>query len=69
MSASCCDQAVDPQRGNETYQRVLRAVLAINAVMFTLEVAAGLGQRVRRRSRPMPSTFSATLETTRSASS
>jgi Co/Zn/Cd efflux system component len=42
MSASCCDQALDPQRGNESYRRPLWAVLAINAAMFTVEVAAGL---------------------------
>jgi Co/Zn/Cd efflux system component len=33
---------LDPQRGNKSYRRVLWAVLAINAVMFTIEVAAGL---------------------------
>ena len=42
MSASCCDQAIDPHRGNESYRRVLWTVLAINAVMFAVEVAAGL---------------------------
>ena len=42
MSASCCEQTVDPHRGDARYRRVLRAVLAINVVMFTLEVAAGL---------------------------
>jgi Co/Zn/Cd efflux system component len=42
MSASCCDQALDPQRGNASYRRVLWAVLAINAAMFTVEVVAGL---------------------------
>jgi Co/Zn/Cd efflux system component len=42
MSASCCDHAVDPHRGDEGYRRVLWVVLAINAVMFALEVAAGL---------------------------
>ena len=42
MSASCCDQAIDPHRGNESYRRVLWVVLAINAVMFAVEVAAGL---------------------------
>ena len=43
MSASCCSQAAhDPHRGHEGYRRVLRAVLAINAVMFAVEVAAGL---------------------------
>ena len=42
MSASCCEQALDPQRGNQGYRRVLWAVLAINAAMFAVEVAAGL---------------------------
>lgn len=42
MSASCCNQAIDPHQGNESYRRVLWAVLAINAVMFAVEVAAGL---------------------------
>jgi Co/Zn/Cd efflux system component len=42
MSACCCDHAVDPHRGDEGYRRVLWVVLAINAVMFAVEVAAGL---------------------------
>jgi Co/Zn/Cd efflux system component len=42
MSASCCDQPTDAHRGNEGYRRVLWAVLAINAAMFAVEVAAGL---------------------------
>ena len=42
MSESCCHQAIDPHRGNESYRRVLWAVLAINAVMFAVEVTAGL---------------------------
>ncbi len=42
MSASCCNQPTDIHRGNEGYRRVLWAVLAINAAMFTVEVAAGL---------------------------
>ena len=42
MSASCCDQTIDPHRGNVRYRRVLWAVLAINAAMFAVEVAAGL---------------------------
>jgi Co/Zn/Cd efflux system component len=42
MSASCCDNAPDPHLGNEAYRRVLWAVLAVNAVMFTVEVMAGL---------------------------
>jgi len=42
MSASCCDQPTDPHRGSEGYRRVLWAVLAINAAMFAVEVAAGL---------------------------
>jgi Co/Zn/Cd efflux system component len=39
MSASCCN---DPHRGNPAYRRVLWCVLAINAVMFTVEVVAGV---------------------------
>jgi Co/Zn/Cd efflux system component len=42
MSASCCDQIIDPHRGDERYRRVLWAVLAINVAMFAIEVAAGL---------------------------
>jgi len=42
MSASCCNQPTDIHRANEGYRRVLWAVLAINAAMFTVEVAAGL---------------------------
>jgi Co/Zn/Cd efflux system component len=42
MSASCCNQPVDTHRGNEGYRRVLWAVLAINAVMFAVEVVGGL---------------------------
>jgi Co/Zn/Cd efflux system component len=42
MSASCCNQPVDTHRGNPGYRRVLWAVLAINAAMFAVEVAAGL---------------------------
>jgi Co/Zn/Cd efflux system component len=44
MSTSCCHDCHDddPQRGNPAYRKVLWAVLAINAVMFAVEVAAGL---------------------------
>src|SRR4029077_6337991 len=42
MSASCCDRAVDPHRGDEGYRRVLWVVLAINAVMFAGGVPAAL---------------------------
>src|ERR1700674_1386666 len=42
MSASCCDQIIDPHRGDERNRRVLWAVLAINFAMFAVEVAAGL---------------------------
>src|SRR5499426_1410616 len=43
MSASCCNQtSADPHRGDQGYRRVLWAVLAINAVMFAVEVAAGV---------------------------
>jgi Co/Zn/Cd efflux system component len=45
MSASCCHHdhsAGDPHRGNSAYKRVLWIVLSINAVMFLVEMAAGL---------------------------
>ena len=42
MSESCCNQPVDLHRGHHGYRRVLWAVLAINAAMFAVEVAAGL---------------------------
>jgi len=43
MSASCCcSSSPDPHRGNPAYNRVLWIVLAINAVMFVVEIAAGL---------------------------
>jgi Co/Zn/Cd efflux system component len=45
MSASCCShghQHHDTNRNNPGYRRVLWAVLAINAVMFIVEVAAGV---------------------------
>lgn len=42
MSASCCSHHPDPHQGNPTYKRVLWIVLAINAVMFLVEIAAGV---------------------------
>ena len=43
MSASCCcTPAPDPHRGNAAYRRVLWIVLVINAVMFVVEIGAGL---------------------------
>ena len=44
MSADCCGQChvPDPHRGNQAYRRVLWAVLAINAVMFLVEIGAGV---------------------------
>jgi Co/Zn/Cd efflux system component len=42
MSASCCDHNDDPQRGNVAFRRVLWIVLAINAIMFLVEVGAGI---------------------------
>src|SRR5512134_2984465 len=43
MSASCCaPNAPDSVRGNAAYRRVLWIVLAINATMFLVEVAAGV---------------------------
>ena len=44
MGADCCDHCdlSDPHRGNAAYRRALWAVLAINAVMFAVEIGAGL---------------------------
>jgi Co/Zn/Cd efflux system component len=44
MSADCCGQChlPDPHRGNRAYRRVLWAVLTINAVMFLVEIGAGV---------------------------
>src|SRR6266850_849600 len=44
MGADCCDHRdlSDLHRGNPAYRRVLWAVLAINAVMFVVEIGAGL---------------------------
>ena len=44
MGADCCNHhhASDPHRGNPAYRRVLWAVLAINAIMFVVEIGAGL---------------------------
>jgi Co/Zn/Cd efflux system component len=40
----CCDhcQTSDPERGNFSYRRALWIVLGINAVMFLVEIGAGL---------------------------
>jgi len=45
MSASCCGHDhhhQEPHRGDAGYRRVLWAVLAINAIMFLVEVGAGV---------------------------
>jgi Co/Zn/Cd efflux system component len=43
MSASCCHAPTpDPNRSNPAYKRVLWTVLAINAAMFVVEIAAGV---------------------------
>src|SRR5215468_7765600 len=45
MADSCCQPPalnLDPHRGNDRYRRVLWTVLAINAVMFLVEIGAGL---------------------------
>jgi Co/Zn/Cd efflux system component len=44
MSANCCSgcSAPDPHRGNPAYRRVLWLVLLINALMFLVEIGAGL---------------------------
>src|SRR3954453_6811907 len=44
MAECCCPPPLnlDPHRGNQAYRRVLWAVLAINALMFLVEIGAGL---------------------------
>jgi Co/Zn/Cd efflux system component len=45
MADCCCEPPplkLDPHRGNDRYRRVLWTVLAINAVMFLVEIGAGL---------------------------
>ena len=43
MSASCCSAPTpDPHKSNPAYIRVLWVVLAINAAMFLVEIAAGM---------------------------
>jgi Co/Zn/Cd efflux system component len=45
MADCCCAPPplkLDPHRGNKAYGRVLWAVLGINAVMFVVEIAAGV---------------------------
>jgi Co/Zn/Cd efflux system component len=41
MSANCCDHC-GPGDGGPAYKRVLWTVLAINAVMFAVEIGAGI---------------------------
>jgi Co/Zn/Cd efflux system component len=44
MADCCCEPPplkLDPHRGNNCYRRVLWTVLAINAVMFVVEIGAG----------------------------
>jgi Co/Zn/Cd efflux system component len=45
MADCCCTPPplnLDPKRGNAGYRRVLWAVLAINTIMFLVEIGAGL---------------------------
>jgi Co/Zn/Cd efflux system component len=44
MAAECCghDHSADPHRDNPAFRRVVCAVLAINAVMFAVEIGAGV---------------------------
>src|SRR5438445_1281939 len=45
MADHCCAPPplkLDPQRGNNAYRRVLWAVLAINGIMFLVEIGAGV---------------------------
>ena len=46
MSAHCCDHInSQPRARDQAYQRILWVVLAINAVMFAIELTAGLAAR------------------------
>src|SRR5437868_2734020 len=45
MSASCCNHTSEDQLCDSRYRRVLWAVLVINAVMFLVEIVAGLASR------------------------
>ena len=45
MTDHCCAPPplkLDPHQGNNAYRRVLWAVLAINGIMFLVEIGAGL---------------------------
>jgi Co/Zn/Cd efflux system component len=45
MADACCTPPplkLDPHRGNSAYRRVLWVVLAINGIMFLVEIGAGL---------------------------
>ena len=44
MDAECCGHghSADPHRGHPAYRRVLRVVLVVNAVMFAVEIGAGV---------------------------
>jgi Co/Zn/Cd efflux system component len=42
MSAKCCSQTPENQPRDRSYLQVLWAVLALNAAMFLIEIAAGL---------------------------
>src|SRR3954467_3469768 len=45
MADACCAPPplkLDPHRGNSAYRRVLWTVLAINGIMFLVEIGAGL---------------------------
>lgn len=42
MADSCCDHCHEPNRTDAAYRRVLWIALAINAVMFVVEIGAGV---------------------------
>jgi Co/Zn/Cd efflux system component len=42
MADPCCDHHQGPTKTDSAYRRVLWAVLAINAIMFLVEIGAGL---------------------------
>jgi hypothetical protein len=69
MADCCCTPPPlnpDPHRDNAAYRRVLCVVLAINTVMFLVEIGAGLAAGSHHY-KLTPSTSSVTPQTTRSA--
>jgi Co/Zn/Cd efflux system component len=69
MAECCCSPPLNlaSPRGNQAYRRVVWAVLAINAVMFLVEIGAGLAASDQLRCRRTLSISLATPRTMRSS--